>query len=94
MSSHFQSCGDSGHFLCDPCSSEEYDPVSSTHMTPTEVVSGDVSVIYAPSLRELIGIHQSGVMDLDTCSKGVEICMEGCVKIRQRVKEYLELNNK
>lgn len=35
----------SGHFLCDPSLSEEYDHVSPAHMTPTEAVSGDVSYI-------------------------------------------------
>ena len=76
-------------FLCDPTSQEEYKPMDYTNITSSTPLTGNLTSIYLSSLGELTGVLQKGVLDVMISSRVMEVCLEGCLRIRERIKTFL-----
>ena len=76
-------------FLCDPTSQEEYKPMDYTYITSSTPLTGNLTSIYLSSLGELTGVLQKGVLDVMMSSRVMEVCLEGCLRIRERIKTFL-----
>lgn len=53
-----------------------------------EVVCG-LTVVHLPSLDELAFVQQLGVADLKQSLKTMELCIEGCRRMHERLKKFL-----
>lgn len=85
-------CMVSGHdsgLLMDPSIEEEY---RGDQLLSHPSVNGSVLVVYLPSLGDIAAIKQLGNMTPDKLSTGIDFCVEGCVRIHQRVKDFLKKN--
>ncbi len=49
-----------------------------------------MTVLYCPSLDELIGVYQCGVMDAKMYEQTMEMCVVGCKKLRETLQSFLE----
>ena len=76
-------------FLCDPMSQEEYKPMDYTYITSSIPLTGNLTSIYLSSLGELTGVLQKGVLDVTMSSRVMEVCLEGCLRIHERIKTFL-----
>jgi len=73
-------------FWVDPALVEEYrgDPVVN-HPS----IKGGLMVVYLPSLDEVTALKQTGVMKHEDVLKGIDLCVEGCVRVHHRMREFL-----
>ena len=71
-------------FLCDPIISEEYEPFNKVD------IIGQQTVAYLPSLKEICGLHQVGVVELKMASNLMDVCIEGSLRLSEVIKQYLK----
>merc|ERR1711973_704416 len=52
-------------------------------------VCGGVTVAYLPSLNQVSGLLHNGEQEVDETIKGINMCIEGCLRVHSLMKECL-----
>lgn len=82
-------CGE--HYLTDPCLSEEY---RTDRLFFNTTVSGMLTVAYLPTFNELISMLQLGKMTAEDVQKAIEICIDGCLRMKDLMRQCLAERHK